>query len=365
MKSVVSRLTPAVPAAIATIGVRGPQASEALLGLVRLKREYADPYPIGRLRYGLWGPPVEAVDGSQSAEQVVVCRVDAHAFEIHCHGGSAVCQMIIEDLVASGFENVAAADFPSDWDCEFKREAEVDLQRATTDRAAGILLDQLNGALGDAIAGIEDRCRSEGAQAVRAEVEELLGWAAFGQHLITPWAVVLAGPPNAGKSSLMNAITGRERAIVHAEAGTTRDWVEALTAIDGWPVALSDTAGVRASDDEIESEGVRRALERVRAADLVIFVVDALVGWTSTHGELQQVAGRKPSLIVWNKADLAEESNVQIPAETLRTAAPNQQGLEELLAAIATLLVPRMPAEGAAIPFRPRHVELLREFLER
>jgi len=361
MKSVVARLTPAVSAAIATIAVQGPSAAEVMGRLVRLKQEHAEPFPIGRVRYGLWGAVVE----DESAEQVVVCRVDAQTFEIHCHGGSAVCQMIIEDLVASGFESVAAGDFPSGFLCEFKREAELDLQRATTDRTAAILLDQSNGALGDAVARLEERFRSEGAQAVRAEVEELLGWAEFGKHLVEPWQVVLAGPPNAGKSSLMNAITGSERAIVHADAGTTRDWVEVLTAIDGWPVALSDTAGVRASEDEIESEGVRRALERVIAADVLIFVVDALVGWTSTHAELLRIAGGKRSLTVWNKADLAEQRDVQIPAGVLRTAAPHQQGLTELLAAIAGLLVPRLPVEGSAVPFRQRHVELLRGFLER
>ncbi len=361
MKSVVARLTPAVSAAIATIAVQGPNAVEAIGRLVRLKKAHEESFPIGRVRYGLWGAVVE----NESAEQVVVCRVDAQRFEIHCHGGSAVCQMIIEDLVASGFESVTAGDFPSELMCEFKREAELDLQRATTDRAAVILLDQRNGALGDEVARIDGRCRSEGTEAVRAEVEELLSWAEFGKHLVEPWQVVLAGPPNAGKSSLMNAITGSERAIVHAEAGTTRDWVEVLTAIDGWPVALSDTAGVRASEDEIESEGVRRALERVGAADVVIFVVDALVGWTSTHEDLLRLADGKRSLTVWNKADLAAQRDIQIPQGALRTAAPDQRGLQELLGAVAGLLVPRLPAEGAAVPFRSRHVELLRGFLRR
>ena len=363
MKSVVARLTPAIPAAIATIAVHGPNAEQAIRKLVKLKQEYAEPYPIGRVRYGLWGAKV----ASESAEQVVVCRMDTQTFEIHCHGGNAVCQMIIADLVDSGLESVPAAEFPSDLSCEFKREAEVDLLRATTDRAAAILLDQRNGALGDAIERLDIRFRDARSGAVRdevrGEVEELLSWAEFGMHLVEPWQVVLAGPPNAGKSSLMNAITGSERAIVHAEAGTTRDWVEVLTAVDGWPVALSDTAGVRASDDEIESEGVRRALERVVAADVVIFVVDSLVGWTSTHEELQRLASDKRSVVVWNKADLAERAGVQIPANVLRTSVPENRGIEELLAAIAQLIVPRIPAEGAAIPFRTRHVELLKSLL--
>ena len=89
------------------------------------------------------------------------------------------------------------------------------------------------------------------------------------------WRVVIAGPPNVGKSSLINAMAGYERAIVSPLPGTTRDVVTLTTAIDGWPVQLADTAGLRASDDELESAGVKLAGAALAAADLVILVCDA------------------------------------------------------------------------------------------
>ena len=253
-----------------------------------------------------------------------------------------------------------------DMDCEIKREAAFDLQKATTDRVAAILLDQLNGALGDAFAHIADRHRTAGVAAVRAEVEELLRWSELGLHLVEPWRVVLAGPPNAGKSSLMNAIVGSARAIVHSEPGTTRDWIESLTAVDGWPVALTDTAGLRDSSDAIESEGIRRARERVDAADLVLFVVDATVGWTETHELLRSATVNKRSLVVWNKVDLSKgmTSPPECPPNAISTCARESLGISELLAAIAKKLVPAVPRPLAAVPFRMRHVQHLESCID-
>lgn len=356
--TVVSRLTPPIPSAIATIAVHGTQAEEFVARLVRLNPTTRDAFPIGRVRYGLWNPPVS----DEAAEQVVVCRTETQTVEIHCHGGNAVCQMILEDLVQAGCKLVPAADYPMQVDCEIKREAAVDLQKATTDRVAAILLDQLNGALSEAVARISERQRTQGATAVRLEVEELLRWSELGLHLIEPWRVVLAGPPNAGKSSLMNAIVGSSRAIVHSEPGTTRDWIETLTAVDGWPVALTDTAGLRDSSDEIESEGIRRAKERVDAADLVLFVVDATVGWTKTHELLRAATTRKRTLVVWNKVDLRRgiANPPECPPDAISTCAKESLGIAELLAAIAQELVPAVPPPLAAVPFRLRHVELLK-----
>ena len=360
VKTVAARLTPAFPSAIATIAVHGPLAVEIVGRLVNRKESPVDAFPQGRVRYALWNP----VEGMDAVEQVVVCRTEVQTIEIHCHGGNAVCQMILNDLVAYGCQCVAAVDFPLDSDCVFKREAALDLQRATTDRAAAILLDQLNGALSDALVRVEDlhgRCAD--AVALRSHVQELLRWGELGLHLAEPWQVVLAGPPNAGKSSLLNAMVGSERMIVHREPGTTRDWVEALTAIDGWPVALSDTAGIRDSTDAIESEGVRRALQRVAAADLVVFVVDATVGWTDTHERLKAAAASQRSLVVWNKIDLCSSDARLLPQDAVRTSASKDLGVNELLSAIGRLLVPEVPEANAAVPFRARHLQLLRGFL--
>src|SRR4051794_23886187 len=133
--TLVARLTPAIPSAIATIAVRGPRAVELVISLVTFKHAYRELLPLLRVRYGLWN----AAASSDAAEQVVVCRTGDAMVEIHCHGGNAICQQILQDLAELGGQSVAAADFPSDGIGEIQREAEEDLLRATTDRAAAIL----------------------------------------------------------------------------------------------------------------------------------------------------------------------------------------------------------------------------------
>ena len=113
---------------------------------------------------------------------------------------------------------------------------------------------------------------------IRDRLEQLKGLLRFGDlglHLTTPWRVVLTGPPNVGKSSLINALVGRERAIGSAQPGTTRDVVTAVTAVGGWPIELADTAGVRQVVDPLEREGVNRAKRSREHADLVVMVADA------------------------------------------------------------------------------------------
>jgi tRNA modification GTPase len=113
------------------------------------------------------------------------------------------------------------------------------------------------------------------ARALRNEIDAVLADARRGERLREGFVVAIAGPPNAGKSTLLNRIARREAAIVSPQAGTTRDVIEVDLDLDGYPVTLLDTAGIRVSDDPVEQEGVRRARERAAAADLVLWVVDA------------------------------------------------------------------------------------------
>ena len=137
--------------------------------------------------------------------------------------------------------------------------------RAPTLRAAAVLLDQSHGAFASAVAGcLEDL----------SQLPRLAALAAVGRHLVEPWQVVLAGPPNVGKSSLINALAGFERSVVAPVAGTTRDVVTVRVAFDGWPVELSDTAGLRDSGEALEAEGIARTKSRLASADLVVWVMD-------------------------------------------------------------------------------------------
>ena len=111
--------------------------------------------------------------------------------------------------------------------------------------------------------------------AAAEKIDELLGRQELGLHLINPWRVVVFGAPNVGKSSLINALAGFERAIVSPTPGTTRDVVTVTTAIEGWPVQFSDTAGFRETQDELESAGIELATTALSKAELAIFVHDA------------------------------------------------------------------------------------------
>ena len=113
------------------------------------------------------------------------------------------------------------------------------------------------------------------ARQLRDEIARCLADGRRGERLRDGLVVAIAGPPNAGKSTLLNRLARREAAIVSPYAGTTRDVIEVHLDLDGYPVTLLDTAGIRESDDPVEQEGVRRARERAAAADLVLWVIDA------------------------------------------------------------------------------------------
>jgi tRNA modification GTPase len=172
---------------------------------------------------------------------------------------------------------------------------------------------------------------------------------------------VLAGRTNVGKSSLINALVGYRRSIVFDAPGTTRDVVTATTALEGWPVELSDTAGLRASDDPLEAEGVRRARQQMIAADCLLLVFDGGRAWCAEDDAL--VESWPAAIVVHNKADLAPPAAEARPAG-LRTSAITADGIDKLVAAIAARLVPDVPPPGAAVPFTPRQVDSLQRALD-
>ena len=148
--------------------------------------------------------------------------------------------------------------------------------RAVTKLAAQHLFAQSSGALSAALRDLLALAgnRPGTADAVHAQVGALLRTASFGIGLHQPRTVTVVGRPNVGKSTLANALIGSERSLVHAEPGTTRDAVSSLISLQGMPVRLADTAGLRPALDEIEAAGVRISERKLRSADLVVWVFD-------------------------------------------------------------------------------------------
>lgn len=185
-------------------------------------------------------------------------------------------------------------------------------------------------------------------------VEISLSAASIGKHLFSPFRVAFLGVPNAGKSSLVNALVGYERAMVSPTAGTTRDLVRATLAHDGWVLDVIDSAGIRPATNELEAEGIRKSLELASHADLVVWLIDP----TQPTEPPAQVS---PELWVCTKADLGDSKAPRTGAiapespsrVVIATSAKTGEGIETLLNAMIAKLVGPMPAPGVMIPFSP------------
>ena len=350
---IIARLTPPGRGAIAVLALEGPGAASDVARLFTPASGQSlatlEPH---RVVFGRLGP--------EPSEEVIVRLRSPESLEIHCHGGELAAARIQTLLGELGWEAV-------DWrqwllrtqPDAIRREASAALAQAPTQRTASILLDQLQGALHRAIASIHRAMAAADLATAKTQLEGLLAAGPVGLHLTSPWRVVLAGPPNAGKSSLLNALAGFPRALVHPQPGTTRDVVTLATAIEGWAVLFCDTAGLRPTDDSLEAAGVGRALEEIAQADLVVAVFDGTLPWD----EQRRLLPRFPSaLVVHNKADLVgSRPNREVG---IWTSAVTGEGVEDLLHAIASRLVPQPPLPGQAVPFTQRQVDALRLALD-
>jgi tRNA modification GTPase len=191
--------------------------------------------------------------------------------------------------------------------------------------------------------------------ALAAEITERLADGRRGERLRDGFAVALIGPPNSGKSSLLNALAGRDAAIVSATAGTTRDVIEVHLDLGGYPVILADTAGLRDEAGDIEAEGIRRALSRAESADITVLVLDGT--------DPDQKARFAPliderTLVVWNKCDLGVVA--EPGAEDRLVSARTGQGLGDLVAELGRRAAARL-AGPPAIVTRARHRAALEE----
>jgi tRNA modification GTPase len=353
-------LTAAGRGAIAVIGLRGPGAPAI-----------ADKAFAPRRGGPLSGTPprsprLGSVNGPRGEEVVaVVVGQDPPAVEFQCHGGPAAVRLVLDALERAG-ATIASAErwVRSGGRSRIEADAELALAEAPTERAATILLDQADGAFATEIRRIADALPSRPGEALD-RVAGLIDRAAMGLRLRCGWTVALVGRPNVGKSRLLNALAGYDRAIVSPTPGTTRDLVTAATALDGWPVTLIDTAGLRDSADLIESRGVDLARRQQGEADVVLVVLDRSEALTDEDRAI--LAGAPRAMRVANKADLAAAWDA-VGAGAVQVSATRGDGLGRLLAAVVSRLVPVAIEPGAAVPFEAHHVRRLarcRQLIER
>ena len=328
----VTVLTPPGTGAIATVRVAGAGAWDAVRE--RFRPAGSKPLPelpeLHRVWFGVLGDGGdEVVTGVEQVEPEPV-------IDLHCHGGRVVVKWVLGLFGEGGERRDASPPVLQAVPAEL-------LPHAPTLRTAAVLLDQLHGAFARAVAEcLEDL----------SLLPRLAALAPVGRHLVDPWRVVLAGPPNVGKSSLVNALAGFERSVVAAVAGTTRDVVAVRVAFDGWPVELNDTAGLRDAGEELEAEGIARTKARVESADLVVWVMDT----TSEEPEWPPTDFAARLLLVVNKSDQPchwHPKNVGDAWHILRVSAVTGAGVPLLIGEIVRRLVTVAPRPGEGVPYTP------------
>lgn len=310
---------------------------------------------INRICFGHWQGRGGDVETGLAGEQIVVCRVSEERVELHCHGGTAAVARIFEDLAGVGVTQCEWVEMIEDGGKRPANRVEIELAQAlsaaTTWRTAALLLDQQTGVLVNALKRLGSVDWKQRDQAA-GWLAELLEWSSLGRQLVVPPTVVLAGLPNVGKSSLLNALLGFGRAIVWDEPGTTRDVVVGHTALEGWPIRLADTAGLRATEDEIEAIGIAHARRELDSADLVVLVVDGSQGVDGDSRRLMDELSE--ALVVANKSDLGDVAEGELPSDALVVSALTGAGIDRLAAVIAESLVPAVPDPGTAVPVSER-----------
>ena len=375
------------PSAIALVRVSGPQAGKIVTALAgklpsprmatRVLLRDVGQRPIDDAVV-LWFPGPASATGEDVAE-------------FHVHGGRAVLAALFTAL--SAFEDVRPAE-PGEFTRRAFENGKLDLTEAEglddlihadTDRQRRQALRQLKGLLGDRArdwrariieasalieAGID--FSDEGdvpaeliapamakVKVLLAEIEEVLAGQGRSERLRDGLVVAIAGPPNVGKSTLMNQLARREVAIVSPHAGTTRDVIEVQLDLDGYPVTVIDTAGIRETDDPVEQEGVRRARARAADADLVL--------WLSDSPEVAiEHDGAAPVWMVRNKIDLDRGGSAigrgcGPKAVNFQISASRGDGVPELIAALVGFAQRYFGGTEGGLISRTRQRKLLQE----
>jgi len=348
-------LTPPGRGGIAVIRCVGPAAESAIRTCFRPVARSDRLPPVGSLAYGRF---LDA-DG-RPIDEIILHRAGPAAFEVNCHGGPIAVQAVSCRLEALGLSKVDPTRLAAiEGIRRLERDARRSLREARTPLAARILLDQLNGALAQAVQRIVSDLGTGRLDEARSGVETLLArWRGCGRFLASPPRIAIAGRPNAGKSTLLNWLVGSDRAITAETPGTTRDYVEAEAALDGVPVTLIDTAGLRETGETVERLGVERAQREISRADVVIYLVDAVEGFRPDDQAALAAIGER-ALPIWNKSDLKktcpERSRGGGEPPLPSISALMGDGAAALVASLLAHLGYRPTAPGDAVPFTADH----------
>ena len=286
--------------------------------------------------------------------------------EFHCHGGIIPVQQVLQLCIEQG----AKLAQPGEFTLRAFLNGRIDLTQAESiselvasqsQAASQVALAGLQGKLAQPIKQLRHTCldilaevearidfeddlppldentiRSQ-LRVVLEEVTQILTTADRGELLRSGLKVAIVGRPNVGKSSLLNAWSRSDRAIVTDLPGTTRDVIESTLVVGGIPIQVLDTAGIRDTSDTVEKIGVERSRKAAESADLVLLTIDATAGWTEADNLIYSQVKHHPLILVINKIDLVPTVNIKYPTAittTVKTAAAKNEGIENLETAI-------------------------------
>jgi tRNA modification GTPase len=362
--TIIAIATPPGRGGIGVVRLAGPEARTIAGPMLRLKHELA----AGR---AVFGEVIEPYSGERIDEAVVTFFAKPHSYtaddviEISAHGAPVVLRHIVELATSRG----ARLAEPGEFSMRAFLNGRIDLTQAEAVRdliesqtlyQAKVAAQQLEGALSRRLqpikrklvelvavmeAGIdfaEDDVSVLPAAQILSRLEEVLvpleqlrASFAYGKIVHEGLTLAIVGRPNVGKSSLFNRLVERERAIVTATPGTTRDLVTETVALGGIPIKLVDTAGIRHSTDEAESIGIRKSYEALSEADLVLVVLDSSRQLSAEDRELLEVGGKRRAMAIANKSDLAPNVQPDIAGmKVFSTSALTGEGIDALREAI-------------------------------
>ena len=317
--------------------------------------------------------------------------------ELNTHGNPLIVQRIVEDLIARGCRAAEAGEFTRRAFLNGRMdltqaEAVLDVIHARSERALQAAQRQLEGSVGRAVQRLLDRLLAVVAHieayidfpeedlppedqagparelsSLVSDAERLAATDHYAGLLQDGARTVIAGAPNAGKSSLLNALVGSERAIVSAEPGTTRDYIEERLMVGPYLLRIVDTAGLRAGQGEIEAKGIERSLQQIEKADVVLLVLDATLPSPTLPQQIAGAAGQGKVIVVLNKCDLPTAQALEPPypgAALVRISALTGSGIDTLRRQIAESIETRfVPPGDDAVLVSARHAEALRSMI--
>lgn len=396
--------TPPGRGGVGIVRVSGDGAHDVLSALVP---DWPDDFPGHKLRLS----NIRDLDGDLIDESLAVYMPGPNSFtgedvvEFQCHGGPIILRRVLDAALGAGARVAEPGEFTRRAFLNGRMdltqaEAVADLVNATSESAHKMAIEHLQGQLGDEIEQLaetlteavvlveaaidfshEEHVYQIESDEVRRRIDEVADRLERlrekfdrGRRRREGIQTVILGPTNAGKSTLFNALHGTERAIVTEVPGTTRDFLEEQLHLGGVAIRLTDTAGLRTTDDHVETIGIERSRELGERADVVIWVVDRSVGLTGEdRRQLEELAEQdRPSLVVVNKVDqpdaLSDEDRRLLDQfehrfETCLTAEP-PEGVEEFADALAGLAAELTAGEGVLLS-RARHLEGVVDAIER